>query len=380
MHYFGTEKFPERTGVRISDHFLKLLKQQIRLKFRSLAAFSRSTGSRKWASTTILNLLKEHRNKKFLFPLDLLLRCCKICAISPSELHQYIVAYGSRKGARIITEPILPVRITPIFDMLYSHHMADGFVVDTGRNRMPYFGYRQFDLLYRLLYLEKIQDVFGTVNFDYVHALNTTELYCPPLLSQFFFEVYRAGKRDFLSERAMLPAQILSKSRDHLLAVLIAFLIDEGHVDGSCLLIRLKNPQLIRQLHDLCTRLGYPTTVCDEKEGYAVLYILSKAIPRFWKDYLEFVRLYPVADLGWKGTRIKEYLERQQRKIRYVHGNREEIVAMLRTKPLTVREIASKIRMTRQGVRYHIDTLLTQKKVGRVGISKFAAYRYAALA
>jgi hypothetical protein len=379
MHEIGIENFPKRAAVRVSQEFLALLKTQARKQFGSLAKLSHKMASPDLAGATIYSELKNTRQKQ-LFPLPVLLRCCKACNTPLNILQQNIAEYGLRRSNLLVTKPTIPIRTTPIFDMLYAHHIADGFVVDPKHNRMPYFGYCQFDTFYRLLYFEKIQAVFGQINFDYYNALATTKIYCPPSVSQFFFKAYDAGPRDFLSETALLPQEILKKPKEHLLAVLIAFLIDEGHVDGSCLVIRLKNRLLVQQLHEICKRLKYDSKISAEPNDYAVLYVLSKGIPPLWQDYIELSERYPVIDLGWKGERIRNYLECKNRTIRNTPGNKARILMLLKERPLTINDVAEKIKMTRQGARYILLQLVNEQKIQPIGISKFGAVRYATIA
>lgn len=376
MHEIGIENFPERAAVRVRPEFLAFLKMKARTLFGSLAKFSQQMSSPELAGTTIYSSLKKIHQKQ-LFPLPVLLRCCRTCDIPCNILQQNIIQYGLRRSHLLVTKPTLPILLTPVFDMLYAHHIADGFVVDPKRNRLPYFGYRQFNTFYRLLYFEKIQDVFGQINLNYDNALATTEVYCPPSASHFFFKAYGVGPRDFLSETSLLPQTILKKPKEHLLAVLIAFLIDEGHIDGSCAVITLKNHILIGQLEHICQRLGYATTTKHHTNKYAAIYLLARGLRKFWNDYCETIKQYPVMDLGWKGERILSVIEGAQRKFNRVPGNKQQILQLLKKRPATINEMALHLRMTRQGVRYLVKRLVQERNVVKKWIAKYGADTFA---
>ena len=51
------------------------------------------------------------------------------------------------------------------------------------------------------------------------------------------------------------------------------------------------------------------------------------------------------------------------RKIKNIKGNDDLILNILRLEPLAVNQLAFRLNMTRQGVRYHIHNLLKQGKI-----------------
>ena len=55
---------------------------------------------------------------------------CKLANISLYNLQDNIIAYKIKKGPNYIYEPILPIKIAPIFDMILAHNIADGTVIN----------------------------------------------------------------------------------------------------------------------------------------------------------------------------------------------------------------------------------------------------------
>jgi predicted transcriptional regulator len=93
-----------------------------------------------------------------------------------------------------------------------------------------------------------------------------------------------------------------------------------------------------------------------------------------YDDFLELNGKYPEIDLGYKGDQMRHSFLIKERKIIRTKGNKEIILKLMENKSLTVNEIAKLIKMTRQGVRYHIKNLLKDDKICIV--SKFNENNY----
>jgi predicted HTH transcriptional regulator len=83
----------------------------------------------------------------------------------------------------------------------------------------------------------------------------------------------------------------------------------------------------------------------------------------FWRDYLKLHTRYPIIDLGWKGEKINNSFKIDKREIIRTKGNKEIILAILQNEQLSVNQLADRLNMTRQGIRYHIHNLLNQRKI-----------------
>ncbi len=307
---------------------------------------------------TFKNFLKySYYNKGCYAPLNSFLLCCGCLGISKIHLQQNIESYKTQKGYNVIVSPILPIKITPIFDMILAHNIADGTVIDSKRNRQIYFGYRQFDKEVRGLYIKKIESIFGKIKFKKENYFeNSTRSYCPPVLSQLFFSTYNLNKRSFLSKRARIPIEIMHKNKNFLLSVLLAFIIDEGNIDSTLINISLKNVNLTEDLYKICIKLNYPSKF-NIKGEYGKLYILRGGMKKLFKDYKKLLKKYPEAYLGKSHKKIEEGLKIYNRVFYKTKGNKNIILKMLELEDLTVNQIANKINMTRQGVRFHINNL-----------------------
>ncbi len=358
----------ERVHIKIKKEFLEKLNKEIALQFKSKRkAHSNIFKNNEIPSSTFKNILKPSYMRDFFVPLEIYMKTTESLSLSKYDLEKNIIAYKTAGGGNHIKYPILPIRITPVFDMLIAHHIADGTVINPKRGRLPYFGYRQFDELYRLAYIKKIESIFGKISFKKDYIKDSTRPYCPPILSTLFFKYYNLNEKSFLSKKARIPKGILDKKeKDNLLAILIAEIIDEGNIDSTLIAISVKNEGLIRDLNEICSVLGYKTKVSrklKENGWYDCLYILREGMKKLYGDYIILNKKYPCIDLGWKGEKIVQSLKIDDREIIRKKGNKNLILKLLHNEDLSVNQLALRLNMTRQGIRYHIHNLLKENKI-----------------
>lgn len=357
----------ERVNVKICGAFFRRIVNNLDLKFKSRRDFYNLTfDSKILPFSTFRNFLKICHSTKFFIPLGFYLKIIEKLEISKEELQLNIISYKTAGGVNFIEKPILPIQINPVFDMLLAHHIGDGTVINPKKGRLPYFGYRQFNEFYRTAYIKKLESIFGKISFkEENYFLKSTRPYCPPVLSTLFFKYYNLKIEDFLSDRARIP-EIIFQDKERMLAVLIAFIIDEGNIDSTQINIRVKNRGLIGDLNKICDKLGYNSKISYRKledSGIDSLYISRNGMKSFYTDYLFINKKYPVIDLGVKGDRIKKSFEIVNRKIKNVKGNEDLILNILELEHLSVNQLAFRLNMTRQGIRYHIHNLLKKGKI-----------------
>jgi len=358
----------ERVNIKLKKEFLEEINKTLKEKFISKPkAYEVIFNNKETPLATFKNVLKYSYCRNFFVPLEIFLSICLKLNISRDMLQMNVISYKTARGINYIKNPVLPIKITPIFDMLLAHNIGDGTVINPGNGRLPYFGYRQFNYFYRIQYVKKIENIFGEIQFKENYFETSTRPYCPAVLSSLFFNYYKLRNEDFLSDRARIPKIVFDKGKDSLLAVLIAFIIDEGNVDSTQITINLKNKLLIEDLKEICSTLNYKSKITQAKseiaKGYFRLHILREGMKEFWRDYLKLHTRYPIIDLGWKGEKINNSFKIDKREIIRTKGNKEIILAILQNEQLSVNQLADRLNMTRQGIRYHIHNLLNQRKI-----------------
>jgi len=360
-------EFDNRISIKVKEIFLAKIKNRLFSRYKTKRKmYELIQNEIKFSFYGFKNLLKEGYQKKFFVPLKIWMCMCKLVDIDLHDLQENITAYKTSGGPNFVSNPVLPVKISPLFDMIIAHNIADGTVINPKKGRLPYFGYRQFDALFRELYIRKLNAIFGKINFPEEYYILSTRPYCPPFLATLFFKRYKLNTSSFLSKEARIPAEILNKNSEYLLAVLIAFVIDEASIDSTLIAIKLKNIELTNDLFKICKKLGYRTTVTI-KEEYGTLSILRKGMKKFFNDYKRIIKKYPEMTLGKWETKIENTFKIYDRPIYKTKGNKNLIIKMLKIENLTINQLALRINMTRQGVRFHINNLEKQGLISRVG-------------
>ena len=299
-------------------------------------------------------------------PLWLILDVCERIKINPNELEKNIISYRTKKSRNIVVEPKFPIRITPAFDMIVAHIMGDGHCFNI-EGRDPYFGYKQFNSELLMNFLEKTESVFGKIKYENEYFPISKTIHLPSAISCIMMNYYNFKPEHFLEKNARLTTKMLENCKDNLLGILIAFIIDEGHVDSSSIVIGMYNIGLLEDLQKICRNLNYDNKITsDGKRSF--LYILSDGVKKFWHDYLMLKKKYPEIKMGYKEDLIHDFIIRKEKLWRSKGSgeNKNLIIELLNEKSRTVIEISKILRISRQGVKYHLSFL---RKKGIVDIA-----------
>lgn len=355
----------EGVHIRINQNFLNKINKEIFTRYGNKRKAYNSIFKDEISFPVYKNMLKSSYYKRWFVPLNFLVKISEVLDIPKEELQDNVISYKSANSVNSVILPKLPIKITPVFDMIYAHNIGDG-TVSVAEGRLPYFAYRQFNSFYRESYIKKIENIFGCILFKKQEFKDFTRVRCPSALSSLFFKYYSVDNRGFLSDKARISERIFMKGKESMIAVLAGFIIDEGHIDSTQITIVLKNKLLIEDLKKMCDLLGYKSKIYIKKgdyEGLVELGILRDGMKKFYSDYLELHKEYPLIDLGFKGKNIENSFKISERPICNIKGNENLIYSILSTEPLSVNQLSGKILMTRQGVRYHIHNLLNKGKI-----------------
>jgi len=363
-----------RINIKVNKNFIDFINDQIKEKY-----------------TTKRNIHKElikyyplpfsvfkdrmKRGYKYFVDLEILLNLCKILKIPLNKLQKNIIAYKTRRSHNYIINPKLPIKITPIFDMLLAHHMGDGCVMRI-KGRLPYFGYTQINKEIKLFYIKKLESLFGTIYYSKQYNPKSKNIYCPSAFTNLFLNVYSIGLDDFFENEARVPKGIFNKDWKNKLAFLLGIILDEGHVDSNLIVIGLKNKLLLEDLQKICQDLNYTISLTKGRGNRFYLYIKSGSLAKFYNDYKNLLKEHPEVNLSYKGVKIAEFIKRKKKQKLYRPGNKPLILKDLSRGNLTVNEIAQKLNMTRQGARYLVKELVGENKIKIKSIIKYGSFKY----
>jgi predicted transcriptional regulator len=305
-------------------------------------------------------------------PLATLVVACNKTGSPLSQLEKSIRAYRTTRGRAEVSDARLPVRVSPIFNMLIAHIFGDG-CCQKGHRRELNMNYRQYDPVLLSNFIKKAEVVFGRLKYRREYFYESKRFYLPSVCASVLAHHYSLGAEDFLSHRAVVPQVIFSKPRAHMVAFLTAFIIDEASIDSSAIVITLCNKELVDGLGKLCGTLGYAHTVRAK-----TLYILADGVRRFWRDYLLLKKRYPEVNMGYREEAIKDFI---LRKNKYVRTNGEgkclnNIIVLLSEKQRTINELSKILTISRQGARFHIKKLQTDRVVEMVGEGRAGGFIY----
>lgn len=359
-------QFPYKTSVLLNDDFLDFIKKKIKQRYKKLRLFYNEVQP-SFSFLSFKDILKpsfrDYRS------LDLFVSICQRLKISLDKLEKNIIAYRTTRGHSIIIKPILPIQVTPLFTMIVAHNFADGCCIKI-KNREIYFCYTQYNVEMMNLFINRVEKVFGNIKRR-KELKSSIRFRIPAILSSILADYYNFNHKNFLSDRARLSTKMFKHSKEYLLAILIAFIIDEGNIDSGQIVISLHNKGMVDDLGYICKILGYEYSIKKnkerDKERY-ILYILSKGIKIFWKDYNVLKKRYNEMAMGKKEEYIKDFILRKN-KLWRTKGKGEtknEIINLLKEKSRKINELAKILCISRQGIRFHIIQLEKLRIVERV--------------
>jgi len=349
METISIDRFPQNTSILLKEDFLKELKDGILLEDKPI--------------------LKQ--NTRGFRNLGKILMLCKKYKISLHYLEKSVLSYRTTLGRVTVVNPILPVRVTPLFDMLIAHAMGDGFCSHL-QNRIPAFVYRQSRNEILDLFLTKMNSVFGQIIYKENYFYRQKHIYMPSVASYILYSHYLLKPGDFLENNSRVPLRMFKHSKEHLLAVLIAFILDEGHVDSNNIVIGLYNRGLLFDIKKICDMLNYDTKVTEIK-GRSYLYILSEGVRKFWEDYIKLKTSYQEVHLDYKEKLIESFILRKEKfwKASQQGETQNKIIALLKESNKTVKELSTILDISRQGAKWHL------RQLEKLGIIKCIGKGYA---
>lgn len=347
--------FKDIIGIKINRNFLELLLEKLKKKYKRRRTIINEVNSALTFESTnnYLNLSYTHFRS-----LDIVVKMCKLAEISLEELEKNIFQYCTMGGRVTINNPKIPIEISPIFDMLILHLMADGCCIKFKDKRTIYYFYRQYNEFFRNIFIKKAEAVFGNLQYPKKYFDKRKGVYLPEVLTLTLLNYYNLVPNDFLTESARVPNAFFYKENEFLLSYLVTFIIDEGNIDSSGVSISLKNRGLILDIRKVVKKMGYESTVYRDKKMW-ILYLRADATRSIYRMYLRLKEMYNEISLGNKEDKLKLIIDRESKELKNQGEGmlKNQIVALLKKGDRSIKELSSSLDITRQGVRYHVNEL-----------------------
>jgi len=217
------------------------------------------------------------------------------------EIEKNIEYYTGTGRSHHITNPKLPLLLTPEMVSVIFHFVGDGHI---GKKEVV-SSYRQMNKQSLNNFLNKLKSIFG--DFDYPYKeFNNGRLNIPKIITEFYLYYFKLPNTNTFE--SYIPENIKRLEKEFLLAGLISFIVDEGHV-GEVITIYGKNPKLMNDVREISIKCGYQTHPLREKyaRGKFDVYrfsISSKSYNRFYQDIINLSKKFPSCTLVHKMDKI----------------------------------------------------------------------------
>jgi len=353
-------------SIRLKEEFREYFWRLIKEKFKTSRNVSKYLASRGLylSSSTIRCLWSKNTPKKYKFIQgSLLFELGKAVKLDFKKIQKNVKSYKHFWGFVEITDPKLPIQITPEFDSIIANLMGDG----TDRQAKNILSYEQHNETNRKLFKMKVESVFGCLNsLRQKNKKESTTVILPSVITTIFSTVY--GKIKYDSHGARIPKIIKRKPRLYKVAVLVSFLVDEGTISDDQITIRLCNKGLLKDIREIAVSLGYKCSPIKKLKSKNPLYgfnISLKSASQLLKDVQKLSSIYPSCSLGSKESFLKEIVKRQKisRKVQRRKKIEENILKLLNASPLSTYEISKRILISRKAALNHLKKLERKKLI-----------------
>lgn len=285
------------------------------------------------------------------------------------EIESRTTSYKGLETGTPITNPKLPIKVTPEFDSIVFHLMGDGCW--GGKGKLS--SYRQKNKQGRDQFVQKLHNVFGCFEINQYESECEWKVCIPSHLVRIIEKYYGLETPE---SRRRVPAQIMEKHWHHKIAGLAAFLVDEGNV-GDSIDIYASNKPLLEDLQKICEERDYSSkVVLKASAGYRShtidhyrLRIGLESVEKLHKDLQDIAQIYPACTLAQKQKRFEMIVARRSlhRKKGENGAVKKQILMLLATGPKNVNEMKEELLIGGQTIREHLHQLKKGNKIERVG-------------
>jgi hypothetical protein len=218
-----------------------------------------------------------------------------------NEIERNILSYSCWGKSNPVINPHLPLSLTPELISIIFHFMGDGHI-STGSASSSY---RQRNKIGLDNFLLKLKNVFG--KFTYSRSeYKDGRLNVPKVITNFYIHYFTLPNTDTF--QAYVPDNIKSLDKEFLLAGLLAFIVDEGHV-WEVITVYSKNKRLLRDIREIAVKCGYLCHPIREKRASNKLdcyrfSISSKSYSKLYIDMIQLCSRFSTCSLAQKNEKL----------------------------------------------------------------------------
>jgi len=307
--------------------------------------------------------------KSIFIPAWIILETANTLKIQKDLVEKKVESYKTHHGSTNITNPKLPILVTPEFASLAIHLMCDG--TDRRNLKTPLGSYTQHNPISRNRFYQKMLNIFGNLEPSTLSS-DGKQIVLPSCLFLVLKNYYQIKR--FGSFESRISPIMKNQSKEFKVAILSAFLVDEGTI-YDCVSVRVKNRDLLNDLREIVLSLNYKCSEIERTEdkksgGYVYkLTISTYSAKKLLNDIKNLAKLFPTCDLAHKQESLEHIvsLSRKSGSKRKMGKTKEMIVECLK-EPKTVMEISRNVGIARRTVRQHLEDILKIDKVKCSGV------------
>jgi len=377
--------FPSNFYIRLNKKFKKRLFSAFLSKFRSkneaihhINHHSSDYGfETRFTASNLIDWEKGravHGSRKEMWiALWVCLEMCKISEIPLDSLQKNTINYKDGERGKPICNPKLPIIVSPEFDSIVLHLLGDGCF--GGYEKCA--SYKQKDPDGRRNMYLKLQRVFGGFELNKKEYDESWKILIPSSLVKVIKKYYDI-KENARGLTTRIPQAIMKKDKDHKLASLITFIVDEGHI-GDSIEMYSSNKELLEDMEKILDDLGYrhSEVKLKSRKGYKKhkydhfrLRISLSYARKLLDDIKKLNKKYPTCYLVHKQRYLEEIILRQLKDVKRDELTKSKILEILSSESLTTKELRKRLVLCGSTIREHLEHLETKDRVKRSGTEK----------
>lgn len=308
-------------------------------------------------------------------PLWVLIGLCQLVSGSLNEdncvsreVEKQVITYrDGERGKNIVGK--FPILVSPEFNSIVGHLLGDGTFGGKGKTA----NYCQKNELGRKRFLEKMRNVFGEFEVNQ-RAYNGFHVLIPKPIVDIVRNYYGIVETNCLRRR--LPNKFKFATIQGRLAVLTAFIVDEGHV-GDSIEICIGNKALLEDFRKLTLSLGYKCSQLTSRAGHKSLNnlfrfrISLKSATKLLNDIKELSKSFPTCDLAQKQKRLELITKRQAtNNPKTPNGlTKNKIVELIASGVTTTTFLKENLCLSGSTITEHLRYLKNKNRIRQVGKS-----------
>jgi len=373
------EDFPSnKIYVRLNKNFMNYLINGTlkKLNFNSLVQLANLINSvalkyninykinggdiKRWSIGSYIDKRTGNIHNKFI-PLWIALELIKFTKTSIKYLQAAVSSYRSGGSGNIVFSPKLPIKITPELVSIIIHLMGDGYAGD----HTPQYSQKNDNT--RQEFIQKIKNCFGP--FEEKHC-SDKEVRFPKAVTDIL--IYYFGIRSFMSRDARIPKGIFKLSKQHKLACLTAFIVDEGSIRDTVQLLSA-NPNLlsdIKKIAEMCDYTCAPIRY-EKRAKEFVFGIRNESVTKLLVNINNLQKSYHLCGLAHKYEKLTLLVHIIKNPNSRKPGFAKlKILKALSDRPVTALELANRLRFLYGVTRAHLAKLYESGFVERLPSEK----------